>query len=143
MATTQVLFNWQNPPELPKSFKRAAQKRGSLLGDFGVQTLAGEKQRPLPHGEIWRRSIAAIRLLEQAAETRRAIALERERSYRELTWLAQNRGRYRGLWVALEGGNLLAFGNSAQEVYAAVAGRAQVPLVTQVEPEDEIYFAGW
>jgi len=66
---------------------------------------------------------------------------ERERT--EFRWLALNRERYAGRWVALYGDQLLAVGDSAQEVYAAITNRRQTPLVTRVEPEDEVYFAGW
>ena len=66
---------------------------------------------------------------------------ERERT--EFRWLALNRERYAGRWVALDGDRLLAVGDTAREVYAAVANHPQTPLVTHVEPEDELYFAGW
>jgi hypothetical protein len=66
---------------------------------------------------------------------------ERERS--ELRWLAANRHRYAGRWVALDGYNLLAVGDSAEAVYRAIANVEATPLVTRVEPEDEVYFAGW
>jgi len=49
---------------------------------------------------------------------------------------------YRKTKVALVGGALLAVGDSAREVYAAVAGHEGVPLVTHVEPADEAFFAG-
>jgi antitoxin (DNA-binding transcriptional repressor) of toxin-antitoxin stability system len=65
----------------------------------------------------------------------------RERT--EFRWLALNRERYAGRWVALDGDQLLAVGDSAQEVYAAIANHRRTPLVTRVEPEDEVYFAGW
>jgi antitoxin (DNA-binding transcriptional repressor) of toxin-antitoxin stability system len=66
---------------------------------------------------------------------------ERERT--EFKWLALNRRRYAGRWVALDGDRLLAVGDSAREVYAAIANQRQTPLVTRVEPDDELYFAGW
>jgi hypothetical protein len=66
---------------------------------------------------------------------------ERERS--EFRWLALNRQQYAGRWVALDGGALLAVGDSAREVYAAIASHEGTPLVTRVDPQDEIHFAGW
>jgi antitoxin (DNA-binding transcriptional repressor) of toxin-antitoxin stability system len=66
---------------------------------------------------------------------------ERERT--EFRWLALNREGYAGRWVALDGDQLLAVGDSAREVYAATANHPRTPLVTRVEPEDELYFAGW
>jgi hypothetical protein len=61
----------------------------------------------------------------------------------ELRWLALNRHQYAGHWVALEGDALLAVGDSAQEVYAAIASHEGTPLVTRVEPEKPMPFAGW
>ena len=84
----------------------------------------------------------ADRLLTRARSTRDAVnGAERERS--EFRWLALNRQRYAGRWVALDGNTLLAVGDSAREVYAAIASHEGTPLVTRVEPEDEVYFAGW
>ena len=68
-------------------------------------------------------------------------AAERERT--EFRWLALNRERYAGRWVALDGDRLLAVGDSAREVYTAIANHRQTPLVTRVEPEDDLYLAGW
>lgn len=65
------------------------------------------------------------------------------RARSEFKWLALNRHRYAGHWVALDGSTLLAAGQSAREVYAAIASHEGTPLVTRVEPEDEAYFAGW
>jgi Family of unknown function (DUF5678) len=61
----------------------------------------------------------------------------------EFRWLAVNRQRYAGRWVALDGDRLLAVADSAQEVYAAITNHRGIPLVTCVEPEGETYFAGW
>jgi hypothetical protein len=61
----------------------------------------------------------------------------------EFIWLALNRQQYAGRWVALDGDELLAVGDSAQDVFAAIANRRQTPLVTRVEPDDELNFAGW
>lgn len=66
-----------------------------------------------------------------------------ERARLEFRWLAENRERYSGRWVALNGNELLAVGVSAREVYAAIANHEGTPLVTRVEPQDETYFAGW
>jgi prevent-host-death family protein len=66
-----------------------------------------------------------------------------QRDQTEFRWLALNQHRYAGCWVALEGDRLLAVGDSGREVCAAIADQGQTPLVTRVEPEDEVYFAGW
>jgi len=66
-----------------------------------------------------------------------------EREQAEFMWLSLNRREYAGRWVALDGGTLLAVGDSAREVYVAIANHRRPPLVTRVETEDEPYFAGW
>ena len=52
---------------------------------------------------------------------------------RELRWLRENRVRYAGRWVALRGGELLATGDNAAEVFAAVRDERDTPLVVKVE----------
>ncbi|HXJ91880.1 MAG TPA: DUF5678 domain-containing protein [Terriglobia bacterium] len=85
--------------------------------------------------------VAVLRPAARGALPGGGNGLERERS--EFRWLAHNGQQYAGRWVALDGDALLAVGDSAREVYAAIAGYAGTPLVTRVEPEDEVYFAGW
>lgn len=87
------------------------------------------------------RPIAVLRPAASAAPEGARNGAERDRL--ELQWLALNRQRYSGRWVALDGDALLAVGNSAREVYAAVASHEGVPLVMRLEPEDEAFFAGW
>jgi antitoxin (DNA-binding transcriptional repressor) of toxin-antitoxin stability system len=78
------------------------------------------------------RPIVVLRPAASAAPEGARNGAERDRL--ELQWLALNRQRYSGRWVALEGDELLAVGDSAREVYAAVASHEGVPLVTHVEP---------
>lgn len=85
--------------------------------------------------------VAVLRPAPPAALRDAVNGAERERT--EFKWLALNRERYAGRWVALDGDELLAVGGSAREVYAAIANHRRTPLVTRVEPEDEVYFAGW
>jgi len=66
-----------------------------------------------------------------------------ERARLEFRWLAENAERYVGRWVALEGDRLVAVGDSAREVYAAIANLEGTPLVTRVGPREETFFAGW
>ncbi len=85
--------------------------------------------------------VAVLRPAPPAAPGDALSGAERERA--EFRWLGLNRERYEGRWVTLDGDSLLAVGDSAQEVYAAVANHDRTPLVTRVEREDEPYFAGW
>ena len=67
-----------------------------------------------------------------------------DRWEREQRWLDEYRDEYLGQWVALEGDHLLASGPDGRAVYeAARAAGVRAPLVTRVEPRDELPFAGW
>lgn len=44
-----------------------------------------------------------------------------------IEWLRMNRERYRGQWVGLDGGRLVAHGSEASEVFAAVRAEG-IPL---------------
>ncbi len=97
------------------------------------------------------RPAADIPLLTHIKEARRAIGklVEREQRVEQykthqkaLAWLAENRGRYRGQWVALQGDELLATGGEARDVYEQVRGLKPLPLVEKIEFE-ELPFAGW
>ena len=62
----------------------------------------------------------------------------------ERRWLAEHGREYAGRWVALDGDRLLAHGERASEVYAAVReSGVQLPLVVRVDPTDRLPFGGW
>ena len=61
----------------------------------------------------------------------------------ESRWLSRNRREFAGHWIALEGDELLAHGLTAREVFQAVSGRPNPPLVIRLEDADELPFAGW
>ena len=67
------------------------------------------------------------------------------RSAKSLRWLHENREKYSGQWVALDGDHLIASGTTAKEVYSkAKAEGVEIPfveLVTQQEPEP--FTGGW
>ena len=69
-------------------------------------------------------------------------AAEMRRFQDSMRWLNQNRSRYGGQWIALDGDKLLAAYNSAEQVFSEVGDLDPVPLVVHVE-EDETPFAGW
>jgi len=66
-------------------------------------------------------------------------------STKSLQWLHENREKYSGQWVALDGDRLIASGPTAKEVYSkAKAGNVEVPfveLVTDREPMPST--SGW
>lgn len=62
----------------------------------------------------------------------------------ERRWLAEHGREYAGQWVALDGDRLLAHGERASEVYAAVReSGVQLPLVVRIDPSDRLPFGGW
>jgi len=58
----------------------------------------------------------SIKGVEQPAET---LAMQMTRQQKEAKWLAENRARYAGLWIALDGDKLLAVSRSSKEVFAS------------------------
>src|SRR5687767_14872187 len=67
------------------------------------------------------------------------------RSAKALRWLHENREKYIGQWVALDGDRLIASGATAKEVYSkAKAEGVQIPFVELVtEQESEPFTGGW
>ncbi len=86
--------------------------------------------------------------LTQARSTLKELARLGERAGREhqlqqaMSWLSENRQKYAGHWIALQGTRLLATGMAAKEVYSKIKGEQPPPLVVKVETE-ELPFAGW
>jgi hypothetical protein len=60
----------------------------------------------------------------------------------EMKWLAANKQRYAGRWIALEGEHLLAVGNTSREVFSQLPANVAPPLVIRIDEED-VPFAGW
>ena len=112
------------PPEVEASLAARARALGVEL-DAYVQTLLQQQAASSP-----------LKAVGDAPK-------EVERQMSELSWLETHREQFGGRWVALDGNTLLAVGNSAREVYAAITGNKGTPLVTYVERENEPYFAGW
>src|SRR5215213_2667608 len=67
------------------------------------------------------------------------------RSAKSLKWLHENREKYSGQWVALDGDRLIASGPTAKEVYSkAKAKRVEVPCVELVTDREPIRStSGW
>lgn len=140
MLTASAQFKSQDPPRILPPSHRTDNIRGALLGNSGLQVISLEVSTPnFPRAEGRR----AFRRSARTNTTRRDAGNGAERARLEFGWLAANQQRYAGRWIALEGNKLLAVGDSAQEVYRAIANREGIPLVTRVEPEGEVYFAGW
>lgn len=66
-----------------------------------------------------------------------------DRSAKSLRWLHENREKYAGQWVALNGEYLFASGSTAKEVYAkAKAEGVEIPFVELVTDQEHLPFTG-
>lgn len=79
-------------------------------------------------------ALEQIRALHRKQERRR-------REQAEAEWIAANRARYAGRWVALLGGDLIATGDSAKAVAQAAASAPSTPLIIYLD--HDLPFAGW
>jgi hypothetical protein len=65
------------------------------------------------------------------------------RSEKSLRWLHENRDKYSGQWVALDGDRLIASGPTAKEVYSkAKAEGVDIPFVELVTDQEQVPFTG-
>jgi hypothetical protein len=65
------------------------------------------------------------------------------RSAKSLRWLHENREKYAGQWVALDGDRLIANGSTAKEVYSkAKAESVEIPFVELVTDREPMPFTG-
>jgi hypothetical protein len=123
---------------------------------YGEQTLQGcgllHQQSNRSAGSFGSRprnsegTLATQLLRAKAALDRASQIRERTRKKRhfqeELHWLNENRRKFLGQWIALEGEQLLAVGPTAKEVFSKVADQKTPPLVIKIT-DDELPFAGW
>lgn len=64
-------------------------------------------------------------------------------SAKSLRWLHENREKYAGQWVALDGDRLIANGSTAKEVYSkAKAGGFEIPFVELVTDQEPVPSTG-
>jgi hypothetical protein len=108
----------------------------SATNRVAIHASPSQSKRSLP--EDLDRAREGLKQLAIAQESKRAACQFRE----EERWLEENRDRFGGQWVALQGRRLLAAGPTAREVFSAVATEKIPPLVTLVESGD-LPFGGW
>jgi hypothetical protein len=144
-AAPARLMTSQDPPVLPsRSFgKSNAERIGSLIGDSCIQMGPIGRWEQARGRRAVASGISVIRAIGRASEALAAAGNREDTARLELSWLEQNRDRYGNQWVALDGNRLIAVGNSAREVYAAIERYPGTPLVTKVEPATDTHFAGW
>jgi hypothetical protein len=137
------------PPYIRKERKPQGANRNHTLPSHQVIN-AQDPQSP-DAGRCVERSYNPIPIAVHLSQARLAIEClvrfgqraQRERQHdEEMSWLAGNRNRFAGRWIALDGDRLLAVGRTSKEVFSAVADHTPPPLVIQIE-ESELPFAGW
>ena len=96
----------------------------------------------MPEQERIRRWLDRRGLSNGEGDTSQAHA---NRSEKSLRWMHENRKKYLGQWVALDGDRLIASGSTAKEVYArAKAEGIEIPFVELVtKRESEPFTGGW
>ena len=121
---------------------RFQSSRGFMqLGEGQVATieLSNPPDEPLstvePHLNLARNA------LQHFARDEKRVDSEKKFS-EEMNWLAANKRRFAGRWIALEGEHLLAVGNTSREVFSQLPANATPPLVIRINEEDSP-FAGW
>jgi hypothetical protein len=127
-------------------FPRAQRVQANEEGVFVPKSLFGREAQVRFRQE--RRGDGGLQVVVYAVATQnRAMARRRAEVLDcslELRWLDEHGAEYAGLWVALEGEQLLASGTNGHEVYeTAIARGATRPFLVQVEPQDELPFGGW
>jgi hypothetical protein len=103
--------------------------------------LFSSRSNPIKRTSHRTRPIDARYALEQISALRKKremLQLHQE----EAAWVAANRAKFAGRWVALLGTRLLAVGDSALEVFKATAETVPTPLIIRLDNET-LPFAGW
>ena len=102
---------------------------------------ASEAATFVPPAKIEDRNTPTRTVLEQLKRVCRR-EQEEKRFRLETKWIAENRHKHLGRWIALEGDQLLAEGSTSREVFSKVSDRPDPPLVFRIE-EVDLPFGGW
>ena len=104
------------------------------------QIIKSIEQLPEPEQKRIRRWLDEKGLSNGEANTSQGDA---NRSAKSLRWLHENREKYLGQWVALDGDRLIASGSTAKEVYSkAKAESVEIPFVELVTERESVPFTG-
>ena len=132
----------------PVTSKAAVPPKQSFLGGMYLD----QPQRPPSNFTSTRilpqRSSSVVFHLAQARATLADLVRSQHRAERDskhqeaLCWLSENRQKYAGQWIALQGARLLATGKTARDVYSRVLEECPPPLVIKIDAE-ELPFGGW
>jgi hypothetical protein len=84
-----------------------------------------EKRKPRSAGEDWQKG--------------------NEKFHLAMRWIDQNRQKFLGKWVCLDGETLISYGDDAKKVYEeAKAKGVKIPFIEQVREEETVpFWGGW
>lgn len=121
---------------------RFQSSRGFIQLDEGqVATFELNKPPDEPLSTVESHLLLAQNALRHFARCGKRVDSDKKFS-QEMNWLAANKSRFAGRWIALEGEHLLAVGNTSREVFSQLPANAAPPLVIRINEED-LPFAGW
>ena len=103
------------------------------------------KALPMPEREKFFDWAEEEKHKEQAEKAAKKTKLKDEHRKFELAmkWLEENRQKYLGKWVCLDGDKLIAFGADGLKIYQeAKAKGIEVPFVEHIVEENEVYGGG-
>jgi hypothetical protein len=115
----------------------------SVIGEGAIQGAlamapSGSPSRPVSRAEFVR-ARQHVEMLKGVVEE----VVRQQRDAQEMRWIADHGAAYSGRWIAIAGNRLLAEGNTAKQVYDAIRGSHEHPLVVKIEAADKAPFGGW
>ncbi len=115
----------------------------SVIGERAIQDAlavapTGTPRRPVRRAEFVR-ARQHVEMLKGVVDE----VVRQQRDAQEMRWIADHSTAYSGRWIAIAGNRLLAEGNTAKQVYDAIRGSHERPLVVKIEAGDKAPFGGW
>jgi hypothetical protein len=111
---------------------------------MSTPTLNEIKQQVMLLSEEDRKDLTAFLLAQIRAGANNGGQTDLRDFSREMEWIRQNRQSYRGQFVALKEGQLVAHGTKEREVWQAAACTGiSNPFLAYIETETEESFGGW
>lgn len=77
-------------------------------------------------------------------EIKAQIEKDKTRFAQSMNWIAVNKEKYKGQWLALAGDILLAHGSDGKKVHAEARAKGEKnPLLHRIREREELPFGGW
>lgn len=103
-----------------------------------IQSLSAED-----YERLWRWMLEHHNRRQEQSQILNGTRTKEERTQSTQKWLAENRSRYAGEWIALDGDRLISHGRDGRKVLAeAKASGVKNPFFDSLI-EDELPFGGW